>query len=329
MFRHSQGDFRTDRKPCISRFHRLSVINHQHRGEGRGIGGVAVVVRKPKPPTNKANFRFVVYKIVEIACIGTRWNEKNNRRSGLRLFVCLLNPLADFAPIRGIAKYCTPATFQEDLSPSVSGVKYSGHFAVLSVAAASSVKENSSFSLSKKSCGVHQHIFLEDNKALFIRPPSLSAIPVQGVRSSGARRGCQRLPARSLRPACPRRCPFPFDNRKGAQLRKYKPFCPIRKNCFSFPPSAITMSRVARISSSDISTKRECLCVLIIVARLAFRFNDCPRFRINLELPRALCGGLPLLPCSRRSRETAHCRVSSCRRWTNCALITSHGIITA
>jgi hypothetical protein len=123
MFRHSQGDFRTDRKPCISRFHRLSVINHQHRGEGRGIGGVAVVVRKPKPPTNKANFRFVVYKIVEIACIGTRWNEKNNRRSGLRLFVCLLNPLADFAPIRGIAKYCTPpATFQEDLSPSVSGV---------------------------------------------------------------------------------------------------------------------------------------------------------------------------------------------------------------
>ncbi len=79
----------------------------------------------------------MVYKIVEIACIGARWNKKNNRRSGLCLFVCLLNPLANFAPIRGIAKYCTPpATFQEDLSPSVSGVKYSGHFAFLSVAAA-------------------------------------------------------------------------------------------------------------------------------------------------------------------------------------------------
>ena len=156
--------------------HRLPIVNYKHRREGRGIGGVAVFVREAKPPADKAHFRFVVNEFVKIACVCPHRKKKHDRRSGLRLFVSLPNPFADFPPIRWIAKYCPPppATFQEDLSPSVSGVKYSGHFAVLSVAAASSVKQNSSFSLSKKSCGVHQSIFFEDRSALFTAASLLS-----------------------------------------------------------------------------------------------------------------------------------------------------------
>ena len=105
--------------------------------------------------------------IVEIRCISPGWNKEHHRCIWLlALLITLLHPGTNFTPIRWIAEHFCPPQFC--FRPSISGVKNLSHLAFSGIAQGSRLNPNSSFSLSKKSCGVAHTSFSEENNTLFI-----------------------------------------------------------------------------------------------------------------------------------------------------------------
>lgn len=105
--------------------------------------------------------------IVKVCRISPGRDKQHHQCIRLAAFlIALLHPGTDLSPIGRVTEnFCPP---QFCASPSISGVKYLGHFAFSGKAHGSRLKPNSASNLSKKSCGVAHTSFSEENNALFI-----------------------------------------------------------------------------------------------------------------------------------------------------------------
>lgn len=183
------------------------------------------------------NFRRPAIKRISLIPYMYRWNHRVSVLAGSSMTTvapfsadsaafCTHFPIS--RPYGGLHQH-TPA--HSCTSPSSSGVKYRAHFAFSGIAQTSVSNANSSFSSSKKPCGVaHKSVSLENIKSLFMPyppcfPQAFARPPPAGTHQVRPR-GAARLAAigqRPLKPA-PSPCPqqhVPVDSvRRGAPARR-------------------------------------------------------------------------------------------------------------
>lgn len=100
----------------------ISVVNDYHRRERCRRKPVSVLVLKVQPPTQKADFRFPVYVVMEIGRVCSCRYQQNHRCSGLCLLIGFAYPRPKRPAIRRVAKHAAPPIFHGAVKPSVSGV---------------------------------------------------------------------------------------------------------------------------------------------------------------------------------------------------------------
>ena len=158
------------------------------------------------------NFRRPAIKRTSLIPYMYRWNHRVSVLAGSNMTTvapfsadsaafCTHFPIS--RPYGGLHQH-TPTHFCT--SPSSSGVKYRAHFAFSGIAQTSVSNANSSFSSSKKPCGVaHKSVALENIKSLFMSHPpcflQASVRPLPSGTPSGRLRGSARRAAFSPRPS--------------------------------------------------------------------------------------------------------------------------------